>query len=227
MALRRNLLAQSVINGLIVAFPIHSIPNPRCVVQACPPAEVAPEPLVLDAGYVGPMVAGVSYYYGPVVTNGTGPYTFTLAPTSDPLPTGMIFDAEIQGIDGTPTVIGESATITFVVTDANGATGELELTFTVVEQLLAAAPDPYPADPQVGVPYSFVPVITGGVPPYTAAQDVNSDPIPDGFSINPTTGEVFGTPLPGSEGPALVIVLINDASGQGAIVGASLNVQPA
>lgn len=44
MALRRNLLAQSVINGLIVAFPVHSIPNPRCVVQACPPAEVAPEP---------------------------------------------------------------------------------------------------------------------------------------------------------------------------------------
>lgn len=65
MALRRNLLAQSVINGLVVAFPVHSIPNPRCVVQACPPAEVAPEPdpdpeptafsallasLVIDAG---------------------------------------------------------------------------------------------------------------------------------------------------------------------------------
>ena len=66
----------------------------------------------------------------PVATDGTAPYTYTLAP----LPTGLFFDAAIQELSGVPTTAG-TTTVTYTATDATSASVSLTFTITVRDTL--------------------------------------------------------------------------------------------
>ena len=65
--------------------------------------------------------------YLPLAAGGTPPYIYTL----DPVPTGLVFDAVIQALSGTPTTVG-TTTATYTATDATGTFASLTFTIEVI-----------------------------------------------------------------------------------------------
>ena len=65
--------------------------------------------------------------YLPLAEGGTPPYTYTL----DPIPAGLVFDAVIQALSGTPTTVGTTAA-TYTATDAIGTSASLTFTIEVI-----------------------------------------------------------------------------------------------
>ena len=78
----------------------------------------------------------ITPFFLPMATGGTSPYTYTLAP----LPAGLVFNAAMQQLSGTPTVVG-TTTPTYTATDA--ANNTATLTFTI-EVLAADTPSIIP-----------------------------------------------------------------------------------
>lgn len=139
---------------------------------------------------VYPLVAGQNPLQA---ANGTGPYTYALAPGSGPLPPGLSL-ATNGTLSGTPTVIG-SYPVTFRVTDAVAAVANRPLTFTVVD------PNPTITTPslingELLLQYGATLASVGGMAPYTYARISGAFPPSVGMSL----GGVFsGTPtVPGT-----------------------------
>ena len=82
----------------------------------------------------------------PFATGGTAPYTYTL----DPIPAGLVFDAAIQQLSGTPTTVGTTAA-TYTATDATGASASLTFTIEVIGDGPGADPLDVNGDGQVTV----------------------------------------------------------------------------
>ena len=62
----------------------------------------------------------------PEATGGTAPYTYTLSP----LPDGLLFDATVRLLTGTPTTVGTTG-VTYAATDTGGTTASITFTITV------------------------------------------------------------------------------------------------
>ena len=62
----------------------------------------------------------------PEATGGTAPYTYTLSP----LPDGLLFDATVRLLTGTPTTAGTTG-VTYAATDTGGTTASITFTITV------------------------------------------------------------------------------------------------
>lgn len=146
--------------------------------------------------------------YADAVFTGTGvgqpsdpPYTYTnLAFSEDP--GGMILTSA-GVLMGTPTSstmppidnAHGNAVVVFTIT---GNSGTQELGTLAFHVLSSSPPTPptidcnNPPDGVVGVPYSHALTFSGGTPPYSFA--IISGALPDGLSIDPLTGVIFGTP---------------------------------
>ncbi len=142
----------------------------------------------------------------PAVYGGIGPYGWSL--TSGSLPPGLSLAGGL--ISGTPTATGSwSAGLT--VTDSKGVNAKGTATIVV-------APDPAlsPISLPVGaesVAYSasLAPALSGGTAPYTWSLAPGSS-LPQGLSLDPTTGVISGTPTqPGTT--TTFSVTVEDASG--------------
>ena len=129
-------------------------PSPPVIVSTTPPQGAINTPYVFQLGANG----------------GTGAYTWSIA--SGTLPPGLVFDASLAQVNGTPTQFG-SWIFTIKVTDANNLSDEYNVTVNISGLVVVACNSCTsgfslpPGTP--GVPYSATFSVTGGEsqPPYT------------------------------------------------------------
>jgi subtilisin-like proprotein convertase family protein len=131
---------------------------------------------------------GVAYLQTVTASGGTGPYTFAV--TSGALPAGLTLDTSTGDISGTPTT-SEVANFDITATDVNGCTGSQSYTVTITCPVITLSPTTLP-DGTVGISYDQTVTANGGTGPYT--YSVSSGAIPDGLTLDTTTGQISGTP---------------------------------
>ena len=156
---------------------------------------------------------GVVYSNQLTVQGGTGPFLWSIS--SGALPAGLTLGGATGLLSGTPTAAGAS-TFTVSVSDAFGqsATQPLGLTVNASPAIAISTPPPVL---EVGVPFSRALVVTGGTGPFTWSAIGNVVP---GFSLNPSTGVVSGTPTTAGSYP--MTITVRDSTGQSASQNISL-----
>ncbi|MGD0632573.1 MAG: putative Ig domain-containing protein [Terracidiphilus sp.] len=141
-------------------------------------------PLIVNCAANSTGDVGVPFDSGPMnVTGGTPPYTFSIIGT---LPAGLTLNPSTGEVTGTPTASGS---FTVKVTDATG-NSSTSCMITINGPLFVNCAAINTGD--VGVPFDSGPMnVSGGTPPYTYSI---VGTLPAGLALNPSTGEVSGTP---------------------------------
>ena len=126
----------------------------------------------------------------PAATGGTGTLQYTLTgPGDGNLPAGLDFNANTRILSGTPTTDG-TTTLTYRVSDANGASTTATFMVTVNASLTLTASGNQNYTQNTLIPGLELPAATGGTTPvtYTLA------PLPDGLTFTASTRVLSGTP---------------------------------
>lgn len=141
-----------------------------------------------------------------------GVFPFTWSVTAGSLPPGMTLDPASGHISGQPTASG-SFTFTVRVTDNNGNTATRQLTINV-SVLTITNVNTTLKQWTVGQEYGNAPVeqitAAGGATPYT--WSISGGNLPNGLSIDPSTGRIFG--VPSQSGQFLFTVKVTESGGQ-------------
>lgn len=148
--------------------------------------------------------AGTAYNVTLVGAGAIGPYTFTLV--DGRLPAGITLSSA-GVLSGTPTASG-SFPLSLRVRDANGETGTVSLTLTVAVPTLTITPATLPEANQ-GLSYTQTITASGGIAPYSYA--VTAGALPEGLTLNGTTGVISGTPV--GSGAASFTITVTDSTG--------------
>lgn len=163
-------------------------------------------------GGVVRMIGPGPFNVTPVIAQGgVGTYTYT---SSGLLPPGMTLDPATGAISGTPTLGGVYGT-TISVTDQNSPPATSQSTITIevsppMTTTLSASSFSF----QAGQPVAFSPVgAGGGNEPYV----FSATGLPSGLSINPTTGQITGTPSFARGTPEQVTVTVAPTPGYAAV----------
>ena len=134
----------------------------------------------------------VAYTQTLTAGGGTGPYTFAV--TGGALPAGLTLTSG-GAFSGAPTATG-AFSFTVTVTDTGDSNKTASKTFSLTVDAAAATT---PSITTVSLTnatqdaaYSETLAASGGTAPYTYAVTTGS--LPTGLSLNPTTGEISGTP---------------------------------
>jgi hypothetical protein len=139
----------------------------------------------------------------PVAVNGgTSPYSWSV--TAGTIP-GLSFDAGNVGLIGTPTVAGTYNPV-LQVTDSTGATASKSFTVVIAPPSLGISTSRQLPDGGLSVSYSASLTGTGGVPPYIWS----AVGLPGGLTLNPSTGQITGTPT--SAGTISFAVTVSDSA---------------
>jgi Putative Ig domain len=145
--------------------------------------------------HLPPAQLGVAYSLQLSATGGTP----TWAVSNGSLPAGLNLDANSGLISGTPTAVGDTS---FKITATAGSRSDTQsYTLSVAEQLKVAKGG---TTGEVGVPFTLTPTATGGRPGYT--WSLTAGTLPAGFTMNPATGAITGTPTAPSSTPLTLVV---------------------
>jgi hypothetical protein len=145
-------------------------------------------PLSVTCGAVNIGEVGVAFDSGPMtVSGGVAPYAFSVVGT---LPPGLMLNPSNGEVTGTPTAGGS---FTIKVTDALGnSSTSCTITINGPLSVICGAVN----IGEVGVTFDSGPMtVTGGVAPY--AYSIGSGTLPPGLMLNPSNGDVSGTPTAG------------------------------
>ncbi|MBI1763989.1 MAG: putative Ig domain-containing protein [Acidobacteria bacterium] len=156
-------------------------------------------PATLPSGQVGAA-------YNQPLTQTSGAGTVTWSVSAGALPNGLTLNAATGVLAGTPTT-GGSFTFTVKVTDANGCMGTRQYTVIVCGNIVIS-----PATlllGRVGTAYNQPLTQTGGVG--TITWSVSAGTLPNGLTLNATTGVLTGTPTTG--GSFTFTVKVTDVNG--------------
>jgi hypothetical protein len=129
------------------------------------------------------------------VSNGFAPYTYSVS--SGTLPTGVTINSSTGLVSGTPTATQIASNVVFSVKDSqnNQASTTATVSFTVnlTVTATAGATTSVIGYPSIAIT-SFNPFssVSGGYSPYV--YSVSSGTLPEGITINSSTGLVSGTP---------------------------------
>ncbi|MBN1525398.1 MAG: putative Ig domain-containing protein [Spirochaetales bacterium] len=121
-------------------------------------------------------------------SGGQAPYTFTLDAGNVPSGLGLAVDGSITG---TPDTF-EVCDFTVLVTDNNGAYNEHDYTLSVISGVPVEIDTTSCANGFINGTYSETVSASGGQGTYT--WTISAGTLPAGLSINPSTGEISGTP---------------------------------
>ena len=153
------------------------------------------------------IIKAVPYHNHIHAQGGAAPYTFAIAPGSNPLPAGITISPE-GVVSGTGSLDASSALVDFQVTDSFGQKSVSRL--QVVEGLpdaLVVTTSSLPSG-VVGVPYDGIQVATtGGATPLSFVSAY----LPSGLHLDGATGVLSGTPT--SPFSSVVTVSVTDALG--------------
>ena len=148
----------------------------------------------------------------PVATGGTAPLTYTLTgPSGGNLPAGLSFDPGTRRLSGTPGTAG-TTTLTYRVTDTNGASTSVDFTVIVSDglALTASANQNYTLD--TAIDDLQLPAATGGTAPLTyTLTGPSGGNLPAGLSFDPGTRTLSGTPS--TAGTTVLTYRATDANG--------------
>ncbi len=151
---------------------------------------------------------GSSYSEWISVSGGSSPYTWTI--TSGSLPSGLSLDSDTGVISGTPSASGDYS-FTVVASDIFGVTASMSYTISITGGSLTINESTLPsASP--GASYSTTFSVSGGTSPYS--WTVSSGALPDGLSLDSSTGTISGTVSGIASGTATFTVRVTDAGSQ-------------
>jgi hypothetical protein len=138
----------------------------------------------IETGYVG------QAYDDSVLASGRS-VTYSIA-FSGSLPQGLVLNPETGEITGTPTV-ESSGEFVLSATNDNG-TANVQVNY-LIKAITPAPAFNYisPASATIGAAFTISPTNIVGSP-IKYALDTTSDPLPDGLTLNPSTGIIAGTP---------------------------------
>jgi hypothetical protein len=130
------------------------------------------------------------------------------------LPPGITFNASSGQLSGTAPGSTGNAGLTFEATDVHGAKSTVNLTLTVAEALRVANASLAPATE--GVEYRVSDSVTERLQAFfgVGALSFAATGLPQGLSINPTTGELGGAPAVGTAGTHNLTFTVGDAGGR-------------
>ncbi|HLG15278.1 MAG TPA: putative Ig domain-containing protein [Blastocatellia bacterium] len=151
-------------------------------INVAPPALGVSEPNVPGAEVGLPFSLQLS------ATGGTPPYRWAI--TGGSLPAGVTLDVSTGLISGTPTV-GGAYNFTGQVTDQQPRSASRQVTVNVAAPPLRVVTTSLAVGAS-GIAYSQSLLAAGGIPGYT--WTITGGALPDGLSLNSSTGVVSGTP---------------------------------
>lgn len=165
---------------------------------------IASGELAIQSTRLFPAVVNQNYSNQISVSGGTTPYQFELV--SGSLPTGISLDSNLGTLSGMPAAnsVG-SHDFRIKVTDARGVTIEQNFSLRVSEALVITTNSLPVGQPLTSYAVSIS--TSGGNPPLTYI----ASGLPNGISINSSTGIISGTPL--STGNYSVSIDVTDADG--------------
>ena len=181
----------------------------------------APAALSVSTSSLADGNVGAAYAEPVAVTGGTGADTFAV--TNGALPDGLSLDQNSGIITGVPTGTGPSS-FTVTVTDSSTPTPQTasaDLSITTDPALPVSVATASLPDAAQNIGYSAVLAATGGTAPYT--WSVSSGSLPDGLSLDSTSGAITGTPT--GSGQSTLTVQVTDSSDAGATATADLTLQ--
>jgi Putative Ig domain len=142
------------------------------------------DPLALPNGEIG-----TPYFQTISPSGGAPPYSMTMAEGA--LAAGLTFDGSTGVISGTVTdEKADSPLFAINATDANMCAGGRSYYFFICP-VITFFPLSLP-DGEIGVPYSQTIIPDGGLAPYLFS--ITSGALPDGLTLNQSTGVISGTP---------------------------------
>ena len=142
----------------------------------------------------------------PAATGGTAPLTYTLTgPGDSALPGGLTFNANTRTLSGTPDTDG-TTTLTYEVSDANGASTTATFTVIVSDSLALTAPANQNYTRGTAITALTLPAATGGTVPLT--YTLTSVP---GLEFDTDTRILSGTP--DTDGTTTLTYEVSDANG--------------
>lgn len=154
-------------------------------------------------------VTGTAYSQTLAATGGITPYTWAV--TTGSLPAGLSLNSSTGAITGTPTgpqVGAISFTVTVTDKESPAKTATANLSITISAPALSVTTTSLPGG-TLGTAYSQTLAASGGITPYAWSISVGS--LPQGLTLNASTGLISGTPTGSTTGAINFTVKVTDA----------------
>jgi len=190
---------------------------------------VSPAPLAVTTATLVSGTEGTAYSATLAATGGTGTFQWSLAPSSNALPTGLTMSTA-GVISGTPAINGAShgtRTITVRVADGVLTPADKQLSITIALRPLVISTATL-TGATVGSTYSTTLAATGGTGSYTwSVAAASAAQLPSGVTLNALSGGLSGTPATGTHGTYAITFEVNDGASTAVTKLLSLVVAPA